>query len=218
MVKPFKKMLGKSFHVDWCFHFEWPFLPVCHTKTLSHELLLSGNIHRIKRSIKFKIFIHNHHTRACNWISAELISYVRKAGASFAFPHLLSRAVPLVLLHNFCLKFVDLVTNPRTHLISVQITCYDQGRQRVSCGVVLSALELTSPGTRTRLRRPCQFQCTWTRLRTLWNKEQVEKTAQAYIIQVKRIKIKNTINPSWPGLSCVTRRGPGNSGSKSFKS
>lgn len=190
MVKPFEKVVEKSFHVDWCFHFEWPFLPICHTKILSHELLLSGNIHRIKRSIKLKIFIHNHHTWAFSWISAELISYVRKPCASFAFPHLLSRAVPLILLHNFCLKFVDLVPNPRTQLISVQITCCAWGRQRVSCGVVLAALELTSPGTRTRQQRPCQSQCTWTPLHTLWNKKHVQfrkKTPQVYIVQQKKV-------------------------------
>lgn len=111
-------------------HFEWLFLPICQTKILSHELFFpSGNIHIIKRSIKFKIFIHNHHTRACSWISGELISYVMKSCASFAFPHLLHRAAPLILLHNFCLKFVDLEPNPRTHLISVEITCCAQGRQ-----------------------------------------------------------------------------------------
>lgn len=82
MGKPSKEMLEKSFHVDWCLHFEWLFLPICHTKILSHELFPSGNIHRVKRSIKLKIFIHNHHTRGCSWISAELISYVRKPCAS----------------------------------------------------------------------------------------------------------------------------------------
>lgn len=211
-------MLKKSFHVDWCSSF-WVtlFANLSYKNTVPWTIFPSGNSHIMKRSIKFKIFIHNPHTRACSWISGELISYVMKSCVSFAFPHLLHKVAPLILLHNFCLKFVDLVPNPRTHLISVEITCYAREGSElwwfcVSPGAHFPGYSNTAAAP---MPVPMHMDTTPYALKqTTRATKKKEQDSSGLHHPRKKIKIKNTINLSFLLLSCFTRRAPGNSGSK----